>query len=995
MWGHREMAWISGLALGACSAAPADETSAAQPIATTQRLAELSSVRPNLASTPRGFTVVNGVALFFSAAHMGLFRSDGTPGGTQLVRDLEPTLDQESPTPRIVALGARGFWTQDDGLFATDGTPAGTTLVTTPGPPGFSVSELVVYEGALYLGTADGLVRSDGTADGTRVVASVQTAGPWQVVAGKLYFACATPADGGELCVSDGTGAGTFVIKDLTPGIGGSSVSLLGGVGSRLLFSANAGGFGRGLWSTDGTAAGTVELITASDGDVVSELAGPPAILDGRAWIPCNTRAAGSELCRTDGTPAGTAVLDVVPGAGSLGPSTLVAFGGRLVFAASRADVGTELWTSDGTAAGTSLLKDVAPGPSSGMALNQVVQLGDALYFAARSAAARPISLWRTDGSAGGTTQVKEILGKGQEELNPLNLIESVVVGTHLLFAADDGVHSLEPWVTDGTADGTQLLKDVGPARSSVVPLELRDHHGATYVTAFESPSRSLWRSDGTVTGTTIFQQGSLSELTSVGHWLYYQGGGLWKTDGEPATRIALPGRAAQLRGFNGGVAFLSTTPDRGRGLWLTDGTAAGTRLTDPIILDADGLAVANGRLWLNGLDGSHGRELWIGDGTTKGVRVVTDIRPGAADSRPDGFVELNGQTVFAANDGSSGRELWKTDGSAAGTVRIADLVPGLTGSTPSHLWSWNGRVLFTAGDFLGKRAVWSTDGTAAGTTALVGATFEGDPGFVAWGGFAFFRASDDQGAELWRSDGTPAGTLRVSDLAPGPQSSDPRLLRLVAPAGPLVFVADEPSAGREVWQLGQPLGAPQLVADLAPGPRSSRPTSIGVQGSKLIVTADAGDGYAIWRIDGVGPDATPPALACPGDLTVVTSEPSAVVSYAATATDDSGVAPSVTADHPSGGVFGQGDTTVVVAATDGSNNTSRCTFVVRVGPRAPGDGGVDPGSPPDAGGGGQPAPAGSGGCSASGRSGGSSGLVFALAAAALRRRRTRADAQR
>jgi ELWxxDGT repeat protein len=991
--------WISGMLLGACSSAPASEASVAQPSAMPQKLVDLSTVRPNLASTPRGFAAVNGVALFFSATRMGLFRSDGTPGGTQLVRDLEPTHDADFPTPHIVALGTRGFWTQDDALFASDGTPEGTTLVAFPGPRGFTIGELTAYQGELYLATLDGLVRSDGTAAGTRVIASVQPAvlaNAWQVVGDKLYFACATPAEGDELCVSDGTGAGTFVVKDVVPGARGSNVSLVGGVGGRLLFAASAGGFGRSLWSTDGTLAGTAEILAATSGDVVSDSAGPPAILDGRAWFACNTRQAGAELCRSDGTPAGTAALDVVPGAGSLSPSNPVVSGGRLFFTASQADVGTELWVSDGTAAGTSLLKDVLPGAGSGVSSSLLVPIGDTVYFTAHSAAAKAISLWLTDGTPAGTVQLKEILEAGREELPPLDLAESVVLGTRLLFAADDGVHALEPWVSDGTTDGTQLLKDARPPRSTVVPVELRDHHGATYLTEIESPARLLWRSDGTIAGTTIFQRASLSDLTSAGYWLYYQGGGLWKTDGEPATRIPLPGRAAQLRPLGSDLAFLSTTPDRNRGLFLSDGTAAGTRLTNPIIVNADGLAVANGRLWLSGFDGSHGNELWTGDGSTTGVHVVTDIRPGAADSRPDNFVEVNGTTVFAANDGVSGRELWKTDGSAGGTVRIADLVPGLTGSNPDHLWSWNGCVLFFAGDFFGKSALWSTDGTTAGTTALARLSVEGDPGFVAWDGLVFFRAADDElGAELWRTDGTAAGTVRVSDLAPGPLSSNPQQLRLVAPAGPLAFVAEEPATGREVWQLTQPLGAPQLVADLAPGPASSRPTAIGIQGSKLIVTADTGDGYAIWRIDGVGPDATPPALICPADIAVSTSDPTAVVSFAATATDNSGAAPSITADRASGSVFRAGDTRVAVAATDGSNNTSRCTFVVHVGAQVPGDGGVDggPGGPGPIGPGANPDPGArgpidEGGCNTAGPRGCSSALLVALVAAAMRRRR-------
>ncbi len=1001
---------VVGLLLAACAAPTSDVAAVDQPIVTTQKLADFSTERTSAASSPAGFSVVNGSVLFFSAQRRALFRSDGTPGGTRMVRDLAPTFDSE--VPRIVVLGGRGYWTQDQELWTSDGTPAGTMLVTRfPDPRGFDVSELVVFSGALYLGTAAGLVRSDGTAAGTQVVSSISASGPWHVSAGKLYFPCATPREGGELCVSDGTAAGTKAVADLVPGIGASSAIPFGVVGARVLFTAITSGFARGLWATDGTAAGTVQLVAPTDGDVVSQFASAPAILGGIAWLACYTQSRGVELCRTNGTVAGTAIVELVPGAASLEPTEPVALAGRLVFSARRADVGRELWSSNGTAAGTVLVKDLLPGPFDGLRSAPVAALGGALYFAAQAVLGETL-LWKTDGTTAGTTPIKQILMPGAPESFPLQLADAVALGTRLVFAADDGVTSLEPWATDGTEAGTQLLADLVPARSSFDPLELRDHQGATYLTAGEGQSSDLWRSDGTVAGTVKRQHGEqlgmLTELTPAGYWLYFQGDGLWKTDGAATTAIPLPGGASELRAFGDGVAFSGTTPNFSFALWLSDGTVAGTRLTDPQVLNARGLGVAHGQLWLSGLYGGLGNELWTSDGTTTGVRPVKDINPGFNESRPAEFVELGAQTVFVANDGVSGNELWKTDGTEAGTVRILDLVPGATGSNPRSLLSWNGRVLFAAGSFT-QGALWITDGTAAGTTQLGDAEVDFDPGFVAWGDLVFFTATDALGTELWRTDGTAAGTVQVSDLAAGLVSSNPRALRLIGRDGPLVFAAEDALTGREVWQLAQPLGVPQLVADLAPGPASSRPTAIGVQGDALIVTADAGDGYAIWRIAGVGTDATPPVLRCPADVTVMTRDASAIVRYTATATDDAGGTPVITADHASGSVFPRGVTTVRVAATDASNNASRCTFVVEVaeeaapgsdagagsdgGPGDPGPGDPGPGDPgprPDAGVGGNPgAPGESGGCSTTRNATGGS-MLIALALVLRRRRRAR-----
>ena len=103
----------------------------------------------------------------------------------------------------------------------------------------------------------------------------------------------------------------------------------------------------------------------------------------------------------------------------------------------------------------------------------------------------------------------------------------------------------------------------------------------------------------------------------------------------------------------------------------------------------------------------------------------------------------------------------------AAGTVIVRDLVPGIFGSGPSELTPFAGRLYFSAG------ALGVSDGSAAGTHLLVPQTLvreAPDDG----GGFLFFVASSADGEELWRTDGTSAGTVLVKDIASGPASSSP-----------------------------------------------------------------------------------------------------------------------------------------------------------------------------------------------------------------------------
>jgi ELWxxDGT repeat protein len=66
--------------------------------------------------------------------------------------------------------------------------------------------------------------------------------------------------------------------------------------------------------------------------------------------------------------------------------------------------------------------------------------------------------------------------------------------------------------------------------------------------------------------------------------------------------------------------------------------------------------------------------------------------------------------------------------------------------------------------------------------------------------GTLFFTADDgSSGAELWRSDGSAAGTVLVRDINPGSFSSNPANLANVN--GTLFLVADNGSSGAELWK--------------------------------------------------------------------------------------------------------------------------------------------------------------------------------------------------
>jgi ELWxxDGT repeat protein len=152
-------------------------------------------------------------------------------------------------------------------------------------------------------------------------------------VGNTLFFRADNEVNGSELWKSDGTAAGTVLVKDIRPG-SSSSPSNLTAVGNTLFFSANNGVNGEELWKSDGTAAGTV------------------------------------------------LVKDISPGSSSSFPRNLTAVGNTLFFSAFDSVNGYELWKSDGTAAGTVLVKDISPGSSSSFPSN-LTAVGNTLFFRA------------------------------------------------------------------------------------------------------------------------------------------------------------------------------------------------------------------------------------------------------------------------------------------------------------------------------------------------------------------------------------------------------------------------------------------------------------------------------------------------------------------------------------------------------------------------------------------------------------------------------------
>ena len=234
-----------------------------------------------------------------------------------------------------------------------------------------------------------------------------------------------------------------------------------------------------------------------------------------------------------------------------------------------------------------------------------------------------------------------------------------------------------------------------------------------------------------------------------------------------------------------------------------------------------------NGALYFAATDRVNGSELWKSDGLGTGTLLLKDISPGVAGSAPSGFTEVGGALYFAANDGSNGSELWKTSGTDVGTVLVKDINPArlpIGSSVPQGMVALNGALYFSADDGVNGRELWKSDGTTAGTVMLKdinpnsGASNPSD--LSVFNGAIYFRATDGQhGAELWKSDGTAQGTVLLKDIdtsvVPVVASSNPTAFRIVA--GSLLFQATTIANGTELWKTDGTEAGTVLFKDICP----------------------------------------------------------------------------------------------------------------------------------------------------------------------------------
>ena len=661
----------------------------------TQLLATWNNVWSQQPLIEGEYASANGHVLFFldsqSSQDRGLWSTDGTPGGTQLLLPAEELLWMVVDGNQTYVATQEGF--SGGNLYITDGTPANTQRLTDLSQNGVldpTPGRGVVHQGLLYFGA--------------RII---------DPVAGNL---------GSDLAVSDGTPAGTTLALDLIPGVQGAGPGPFLSDQNTLYAVANiTAGVGRELHEIDlvsGTATLIADVIPGptalNHGDYTDQGFEVPFVSAAQGIVfPAWTAQEGDELYLLD--PAGQ--LELVnllpPSTISSTPEDLLRVGDKLFFLANGVGSSSffkELFMVD-AAAGTPPVQVDPINPLFEPQAEQLVAFQGGVAFVASSfdSGADP-AVWWSDGNTVHRVSTEAAAG------DPSFL---TATDTHLYFVSWNNTTGTELWVSDGSPLSSQVL-DLTPGIESSQLIGLTgfgDLLVARGTIGTGDPGSELVISDGTLAGTRLIDleagpQGSNpSTYVVAGNRFYFTadtsgfGREVWVSDGTAlGTQMVAditPGSGGTQFGLSMGAygerAVFGYLLPGGVAQYVSDGTTQGTQQIVPPGLSG-GLvryAEVQGLLYFD-VGNSNNKELYVSDGTPQGTGPAPGANlaglsfPASVELRPIGERALALPLV-----GADGEELWAYE-AGIGLYQLADVFEGGPSGTPSEMLQIGNRIWFS-----------------------------------------------------------------------------------------------------------------------------------------------------------------------------------------------------------------------------------------------------------------------------------------------------------
>ncbi len=819
-------------------------------------------------SAPFNFAAAGDRAYFTTQSNLdagySIWTTDGSSDGTRRVAAFSDCwLSGYADGPILEPIGNLTFFVERCGgeaweqrLWRSDATEAGTY------PLAVELAE--VHTGAGY---------------------SIQEGSWTRAFHGRFYFGARTAAESDlELWSSDGTEEGTSRLAAL-PSPAGSWVSFSARAGDRLIvfIQQNTYEFLTDVWSTDGTAGGTRKLASLKLGHAPAVTSGE-SLLYFSALDPGDPWDQAYELWVTDGTSSGTRMLTHFTPEPSLSACSLQAriVGDELLFCASTSAAGTQVWRSDGTIAGTfplSAFGDIYPFAYSAYRV-EATKLAGSYYFLGFGED-NAYSLWRSEGTPGAAVRVRRI-ASAEDYLEVAPWLEQVE--DRLVFwGFADG---WKPFGSDGTAAGTFALAETCPGScppfagsAGVVGDRL------LFVALDDERHQQLWSTQGTAQSTfrlsddiQDLQDGSSRDLIGAaigGDWLFpardaATGFEPWAANparplsayrvrdlvpDTPGIRLAHP----NVRGSELAFSVREDFHFGDFGVYRTDGTGAGTLEIARIGVCGCGLGCVTGPATPSPLpagivfddpEDCDSPSLRAWNRSSGEVHRLFGGPGGERPGEPELFPLGDAALVFLSHGGTS-TEIWRTDGSDEGTTRALGAVPHERIQPFSDLGT--GLLLLTTGSHFGLRFFDPALDTVLELPSYTSSSHAPQYPSVVGHSAYFFVYADPLPNELWRSDGTVAGTLQFMTLPAGHELAS----EFFELDGSALFAIDNWETGLQLWTSdGTPSGT-LLLRSFADGRYGM--ADLGTIGHRALFgihTFDASTGIyrsELWQTDGTG----------------------------------------------------------------------------------------------------------------------------------------------
>lgn len=552
-----------------------------------------------------------------------------------------------------------------------------------------------------------------------------------------------TPNTMYQLMRSDGTPSGTYPISEPSDNVDGLQPIDLFNFNGTLYFEALVASSGEGLYTSDGTSAGTTLVLT------FSEAVNPSFTQVGNELYFFGTDSSSDlNLYKTDGTSAGPTLVQTletnVPSDGERVTPSMANLNGTLYFTAP------DLWKLDANGK-PELVKSFGDQNQAG---GDLIAVNNTLYFKAQDPSnPYQLDLWESDGTTAGTSVlwtdgISNLSGGG----------DVYAFNNDLYFITDSSASGYQLYRSDGTVSGTTLLTSPGFTFDQQIGFTVADGKLFFAASGPSTPS-TIWTSDGTANGTMPVVDPSIGVTSMLpgSNVLYFiaSNGDLYDTNGS-STALADPSESADGWAANrllgqaaDGLLFAATDSSGSETTYVLPAPATLPPPAPPVAVPP---AVASPAMTV-----SYGAPVELQAVNNDSETVDSAFQRG---------VSISGVVYYSVDDGVHGSQVWKTDGTAAGTSMVSDINASGGGCQPYDLTEFNGTLYFIAivatGTFGIGQDLYKTDGTLAGTTLVAANVQPTAP--IQIGNELYFLAYDSSSnlTNLYKTDGTAAGTVSI-----------------------------------------------------------------------------------------------------------------------------------------------------------------------------------------------------------------------------------------